>query len=559
MSLRVTNLSVSGSGSEEREILRDVSFEAETCAITLVVGRSGSGKSTLLRAMAGLAPPSGGNVTFDERPLWDGDRPNRELLLRTALTFQFPEHQLFAGTVKGEFDYSLRPYRLSAEAKAERMTSALESQGLPASIPSSSPFQLSGGQKRRVSLATTMATGTPWLFLDEPSAGLDGRALGRFTAELTQWKRSCGIVLATHDLDAFLPIADRVVVLREGEVAAVVAAEELAAQPELLLASGVGLPESMQAAAALRHAGVLVPKGALTPERVAEAIANNLRGAPVDEPISMPSTTATRRDSASSGQHLRSTIYRIDAKRKWLVYTLVSIGIIVQTGWIGLVAVLPFAFACWTALTSVDRKRLIRLCKPLAWFMAFAVAFSGIRFGWPLGFSLESAVETFRRLFAFFEITAFGLVFTLSTSTADMKSGLERGLRPLRRIGFPVEVLALSASLVLRFIPLILEEADRFGTIAKSRGKRGTKPGQIHLLDLPVFVVPLLTSLFQAVEDLIVALEMKGFLQPERFRSVPRHVLGSGRNVRQERMVVWAGTSMFVILLLIRAVKEVAL
>ncbi|WP_309118161.1 ATP-binding cassette domain-containing protein [Paenibacillus sp.] len=565
MTLRVTNLAVAGTDRPDRTILRDVSFAAEARAITLVVGRSGSGKSTLLRAMAGLTPPSVGHVTFDERPLWNGSRPDRKILLETALAFQFPEHQLFAGTVQGEFDYSLRPYRLSAEESAERVATALESQNLPQAITSVSPLQLSGGQKRRVSLATIMATRTPWLFLDEPSAGLDGRSLARLTAELAEWKRRCGIVLATHDLDAFLPIADRVVVLRDGELVADVTPEALAAQPELLMSSGVGLPEAMFAASALCQAGIPIPPSALTPEGMAEAIAANARGTSKLQiggdanPFPTMPSTGSDPESSREGGHRRSFLYRTDAKRKWLVYTLVSVGIVLQTGWTGLAAVLPLALACLFALTAVDRKRLLRLCKPLLWLMAFAVSFSGIRFGTPFGFSFESAIETFRRLFAFFEITVFGLVFTLSTSTAEMKTGLERGLRPLKRIGFPVEVLALSASLVLRFIPLILEEADRFAAIAMTRGKRGTKPGQVHLLDLPVFVIPLLIALFQAVEDLIVALEMKGFMQPNRFKPVPRHVLGLEGNARREKRIVWAGLSMFALLLVIRVIEEVPL
>ncbi|TLS52745.1 ATP-binding cassette domain-containing protein [Paenibacillus antri] len=565
MTLRVNNLAVAGTDLPDRMIVRDVSFAAEDRAITLVVGRSGSGKSTLLRAMAGLTPPSVGNVTFDERPLWNGNRPDRKILQETALAFQFPEHQLFAPTVQGEFDYSLRPYRLPAEESAKRISSALESHNLPPAITSISPFQLSGGQKRRVALATIMATRTPWLFLDEPSAGLDGHALARFTAELSEWKSRCGIVLATHDLDAFLPIADRVVVLRDGELVADVASDTLAAQPELLLSSGVGLPEAMFAASMLCRAGVPVPPSALTPERMAEAIAANARGASKrslgGDANLVPAMSSAEHDSESSRDEgdRRGFLYRTDALRKWLAYTLVSVGIVLQTGWTGVAAVLPLAFGCMSALTAVDRKRLFRLCKPLFWLMAFAVAFSGIRFGTPFGFSFEPAIETFRRLFAFFEITAFGLVFTLSTSTADMKTGLERGLRPLKRIGFPVEVLALSASLVLRFIPLILEEADRFAAIAMTRGKRGAKPGQVHLLDLPVFVIPLLIALIQAVEDLIVALEMKGFMQPNRFKSVPRYVLGLEGNARREKQIVWAGLSMFTLLLVIRVIEEVSL
>ena len=544
-------------------LLRDVGFTAEAGAITLLVGRTGSGKSTLLRTLAGLVPPASGNVDFDGRPLWNGKRSDRSLLLETSLAFQFPEHQLFASTVQGEFDYSLRPYKLPKDERARRTAEALEAQRLPASILAHSPLLLSGGQKRRAALATILAARTPWLLLDEPSAGLDAASLTRLAEELTRWKRRCGIVLATHDLDAFLHIADRVVVLQGGQVVAETTPAALADDPRPLLDAGVGLPESMLAAAALRRAGIPVPAGLCPPERLADAIAGwavreaeapphpapDVSAKPALEgPASnrVPPAAETGHASADAG---RGFLYRSDATRKWLAYTLVSIGIILQTEWLGTAVAALFAGASLLALTPHDRRRSLRLCRPLVGLMAFAVTFSGLRFGTELGFSVEPALETARRLIAFFEITVIGLVFTLSTGTADMKAGLERGLRPLRRVGAPVEAIALSASLVLRFIPLILEEADRFAAIAGTRGKRGTKPGKVHLLDIPVFVIPLLTGLFQAVEDLILALELKGIRLKS---SLPDGAGTLTRKRLRDRRTLWAGVAMFAALACIR-------
>ncbi|HZG85909.1 ATP-binding cassette domain-containing protein [Paenibacillus sp.] len=548
-------------------LLRNVGFAAEAGAITLIVGRTGSGKSTLLRTLAGLVPPASGNANVGGRPLWVGKRPDRALLLDISLAFQFPEHQLFASTVQGEFDYSLRPFKLPKDERARRTIEALDAQGLPASMLAHPPLLLSGGQKRRVALATILAPRTPWLLLDEPSAGLDAASLSRLADELSRWKRSCGIVLATHDLDAFLPAADRVVILKDGQVIAEASPEELADDPRPLLDAGVGLPESMLAAAALRRAGVPVPAGLCPPERLAEAIAawpGPSGGAGEPQPAASteaaeqaphrePPAEAEAGGAATDGA--RGFLYRSDATRKWLAYTLVSVGIILQTDWLGTAVAALFAGAGLAALTPHDRRRSLRLSRPLVWLMAFAVTFSGLRFGAQLGFSVEPALETARRLIGFFEITVIGLVFTLSTGTAEMKAGLERGLRPLRRVGVPVEAIALSASLVLRFIPLILEEADRFAAIAGTRGKRGTKPGKVHLLDIPVFVIPLLTGLFQAVEDLILAMELKGIrLQSGRSDSV-----GTRRTAPQrprDRRTLWAGVAMFAALACIRLVGE---
>ncbi|MCI3920807.1 ATP-binding cassette domain-containing protein [Paenibacillus sp. TRM 82003] len=572
MSLEGRSLSVIEGG---KTLLDAATFAIPDHAITLVVGKTGAGKSTLLRALSGLVRPSEGDVLYEGRPLWRGGRLDRTLLLRNAVAFQFPEQQLFARTVQGEFDFSLRPYRLPKAERQRRTAEALAGQRLPASFLDASPHLLSGGQKRRVALASILSSEAPWLLLDEPSAGLDAASLAKLTEELQRWRRSCGIVLATHDLDAFLPIADRVLIVHRGRIAANVAPAQLAADPSPLLRCGVGLPESLATAAALREAGLPLPAAPMSPERLAAALAGALRGertAAAEVPrATAPATTAAEpNDDAppptSATSDSRSLLYAMDPSRKWLVYTAVSIGIILQTGWIGLGVALAFALCCWSALAGEDRTRLLRMTRPLLWLMVVAVLFSGLQ--WPaggdgVGFSFDAAIETFRRLSAFLEITVLGLAFTLSTSASAMKSGLERMLRPLRRFRVPVETLALTASLVLRFIPLIMEEADRFALIAKARGKRAPKRGTIAPRDLPVFVIPLLISLFQAVEDMILAMEMKGWLQSaettERTGTTPAAPPRLGKlaaRPSKERLALAAGWFCFFVLLSIRLFGE---
>lgn len=527
MPIKVSGLTVFTDHRRKCTILNNIHCTVQDRTITLVIGKAGSGKSTLLRSLAGLSEISEGNVFYDDLPLWKNGRIDRSLWLRSVLAFQFPEHQLFARTVQGEFDYSLRAYRLPRPEKLRRTTAAMEGQRLLTSYLSHSPFILSGGQKRRVALATIMAAETPWLLLDEPSAGLDGKSVSRLKEKLIQWKQRSGIVLVTHDLDAFLPIADRVLIMEHGQVVADLTSEELSLNPHVLLQTGIGLTDAMKVTASLREAGILIPSGGLTPQQAAETLAHKLRGIPQqseertiqntrpigDQPTAKPLSKAADRPS-------RSFVYSMDAKLKWLIYTLISVGIILQKQWVGLWAALLFTALCISFLSPEDRQKLKRMSKPLLLFMAITVFISGmqISFGhgisWTdrFGFSVVSAQETFRRLFTFFEITLIGLVFTLSTSTSNMKQGLEIALRPLKRIKVPTELLALAASLVLRFIPLIIEETERFAMIAKARGKRTSGHGQIDMRDIPVFIIPLLISLFQAVEELILAMEMKGYM-----------------------------------------------
>ncbi|WP_199616368.1 ATP-binding cassette domain-containing protein [Paenibacillus alkalitolerans] len=558
MSLEARGISVSTAGLQPKTLLKDISFTLNDRTITLVIGKTGAGKSTLLRVLAGLTERSAGNVYYGGRLLWKGGRIDRASLLENAIAFQFPEHQLFARTVQGEFDYSLRAYRLPKADRVRRITDALAGQRLPAACLERSPFLLSGGQKRRVALATIMAAETPWLFLDEPSAGLDAASLSRLKEELLRWKERCGIVLATHDLDAFLPIADRVLLLYRGQIAADVTPEELMANPNLLRQYDIGLTDAMEVAAALKQAGFRLSSIAFSPERLAEAIDNELRRGPKQEAHtqvqSVVQDTLKAPALESPAQTARSFVYALDAKLKWLVYTLLSIGIVLQTGWEGLGIALLFVAGSVSTLTAEDRSKLLRMCEPLLWLVTIAVAFSGIQWTGSEGFSFSfsHAADTFRRWFAFFEITVIGLVFTLSTSSAAMKSGLETMLMPLRRIRVPIEILALTASLVLRFIPLIIEETERFIMIAKARGKRASKRGQIHVLDLPVFVIPLLIALFQAVEELIIAMEWKGYMQ---------HRVAAVQSIRQanplkERQSLWIGLIFFMILVCTRIYGE---
>ncbi|WP_274365758.1 ATP-binding cassette domain-containing protein [Paenibacillus thermotolerans] len=569
MSLEARDVAVFTAGLQSKPLLKHISFTAPDRTITIVIGKTGAGKSTLLRALAGLSVLSAGNVYYDDRPLWKGRRVDRALLLRNAVAFQFPEHQLFARTVQGEFDYSLGAYRLPKADRLRRTADALAGQRLPAAYLERSPFLLSGGQKRRVALATIMAAETPWLFLDEPSAGLDAASLSRLTEELLRWKERCGIVLATHDLDAFLPIADRVLVLHRGKIAADVTPVELMANPTLLRQYGIGLTGAMEVAAALKEAGFRLPSIALTPERLAEAIEGELRGMPRQSIAAHPQAKSVSDVPVPSeiplpetlpGQSDRSFVYALDPKRKWLVYTLLSIGIVLQTGWAGLGIALLFVGGSVSALTPEDRGKLLRMCKPLLWLVTIAVAFSGIQLAGAegLSFSFGNAADTFRRWFAFFEITVIGLVFTLSTSSAAMKSGLETMLKPFRRLHVPVEVLALTASLVLRFIPLIIEETDRFIMIAKARGKRAPKRGNIHVRDIPVFVIPLMISLFQAVEELIVAMEWKGYMQHRNLEAVQMRTLRQVDSPK-ERQLLWIGLIFFLLLVCVRIYEEVNL
>ncbi|WP_025851901.1 energy-coupling factor ABC transporter ATP-binding protein, partial [Paenibacillus ehimensis] len=280
MPLTLHNVSAAAPDDPNRRLLSDVSLAFEDGTVTLLVGRTGSGKSTLLQLLAGMRPPSSGEIRLNDEPLWRRRRVTQPLLLRLGLTFQFPEQQLFARSVRQEFGYSLRPYGLTAMEKEQRIQSACEDLGLGAAFdPDRSPFALSGGQRRRLALATTIAASPDWLLMDEPTAGLESAAAKELLRYVQARKAAKGgIVIATHDLDLFLPLADRVIVLDRGTIAADGTPAALCGNPETLVQAGVGLPSCVLLSHALARNGITpIPEGKLSPEDMADAIAERLK------------------------------------------------------------------------------------------------------------------------------------------------------------------------------------------------------------------------------------------------------------------------------------------
>ncbi|SDC66523.1 energy-coupling factor transport system ATP-binding protein [Paenibacillus sp. UNCCL117] len=278
MTLSLIQASAAAPDHPERLLLNPLDLSLSGGTITLLIGRTGSGKSTLLQLLAGVRAPASGEVRLDGAPLWRKGRPDRRLLLRLGLVFQFPEQQLFARTIRHEFAYSLRPFRLSRMEEEERTRAASAVLGhTDAFAPERSPFTLSGGQRRRLALATTAAAGPAWMLMDEPTAGLEAAAvLGLLDYIRERRENGGGTVIVTHDLDTFLPLADRVVILQDGNVAADLTPRALCAQPELLLRTGVGVPGCVTVSKALGAQGITIPPDRLTPEETAEAIASAL-------------------------------------------------------------------------------------------------------------------------------------------------------------------------------------------------------------------------------------------------------------------------------------------
>ena len=205
------------------EALDDVSFEIKDHSITALIGHTGSGKSTLIQLLNALMIPSSGEIEVDDFLITNNKRKNKrikELRKHIASIFQFPEYQLFEETVEKDVAFGLKNYGVKEDIAIQQAHAALSQVGLDESFYKRSPFELSGGEKRRVAIAGILILNPDILVLDEPTAGLDPQGT-KIVLDLIRKLHNDGktIILVTHDMNIVLNYATDVVVLKGGRLA----------------------------------------------------------------------------------------------------------------------------------------------------------------------------------------------------------------------------------------------------------------------------------------------------------------------------------------------------
>ncbi len=259
--------------------LADIDFTLADGEFLGVAGHTGSGKSTLVQHMNGLVHPTRGRVLFDGQDLAD-KRVAQKCRGKVGLVFQYPEHQLFAATVREDVAFGPRNLGLSTEEVERRVRAALEDVHLdPEEVGGKSPFELSGGQQRRVAFAGVLAMEPRVLVLDEPVAGLDPVAREEFLsliAELHGAGRA--VVMVSHSMDDLARLADRVLVLNEGRLFFLGTPAEVFARGEELRAIGLDVPAAQKLAAELRKEGFDLPRDLYGLESLADDLARALTG-----------------------------------------------------------------------------------------------------------------------------------------------------------------------------------------------------------------------------------------------------------------------------------------
>ena len=262
------------------EALSHIDLKIEKGSITGLIGHTGCGKSTLLRMLNGLSKPDSGKILLDGHDIWEDPKKISDVRFRVGLVMQYPEYQLFDETVASDIAYGPRNMGLSAEEIAARVKEAAAFAGISDDLLEKSPFELSGGQKRRVAIAGVMAMRPEILVLDEPAAGLDPMGREEIFAGLARYRAESGatVVVVSHSMEDMARYCDRLVVMNDGAIMLRGTQCEVFGKSDELQSIGLGVPDITKLCARLRAGGMPLPADIYTVEAAVAAIAPLLGG-----------------------------------------------------------------------------------------------------------------------------------------------------------------------------------------------------------------------------------------------------------------------------------------
>lgn len=251
-----------------RSAVKDVNMEIMEGEFLGVIGHTGSGKSTLIQHLNGLLRPTSGRVLLGDRDIWEDPKKIRDVRFRVGLVFQYPEHQLFEETVYKDISFGPANQGKSGEELDHSVREAARLVGIRDDQLMKSPFELSGGQKRRVALAGVLAMEPEVLVLDEPTAGLDPAGRENLMANIRDFHRNRGttVILVSHSMDEIAQNVDRILVLKSARVLMSGTPAEVFAQADALLEAGLDVPQVTRVAMALKARGLDVDPAVYTVE-----------------------------------------------------------------------------------------------------------------------------------------------------------------------------------------------------------------------------------------------------------------------------------------------------
>jgi len=254
----------------ERVAIENINFEARRGEFIGIIGHTGSGKSTFIQHLNGLLKPTEGKVYYEDTDIWQSKTTVRDIRFKVGLVFQYPEYQLFEETVYKDIAFGPRNMKLPEDEIDRRVREAAEFVGISEELLQRSPFELSGGQKRRVAIAGVIAMRPDVLILDEPGAGLDPRGRESVIENIKSYHRATGatVILVTHSMEEIANNVERIVVFNRGHIEMSGTPREVFSRGDELAKMGLTVPQVTSIARRLHELGLPVNPSVYTIEQL---------------------------------------------------------------------------------------------------------------------------------------------------------------------------------------------------------------------------------------------------------------------------------------------------
>jgi len=256
------------------DAVKNINFTIQRGEIIGIIGHTGSGKSTLVQHLNGLLKPTFGEILLDNKNIWNEPKKIREIRSRVGLVFQYPEYQLFEDTVYKDIAFGPKNMGLDELEIETRVTQICELVGIKPEHLEKSPFELSGGEKRRVAIAGVLAMQPEIIVFDEPVAGLDPQGRNDVINIITEYRKRFGatVLIVSHNMEDMALLADKLIVMNKGEMCLFDTTENVFLQHNLLKSIGLNVPIVTQIILKLREMGLKIPENIFTVDKAVECL-----------------------------------------------------------------------------------------------------------------------------------------------------------------------------------------------------------------------------------------------------------------------------------------------
>ncbi len=258
------------------DAVQNVNFKVERGEIIGIIGHTGSGKSTLIQHLNGLLKPSTGEILIEGNNIWDNPKEIRKIRSRVGLVFQYPEYQLFEETVYEDIAFGPKNMGLTGDELRERVLEICDLVGVRREYLNESPFDLSGGEKRRVAIAGVMAMRPEIIVFDEPVAGLDPKGRNDVVKIIRDYRDTYGatVLIVSHNMEDMAVLADKLLVMSKGSLVAFDSTDKIFGNAEFLESIGLNVPIVTRVFKKLRQMGADVPLDVFTVEKAVTVLQN---------------------------------------------------------------------------------------------------------------------------------------------------------------------------------------------------------------------------------------------------------------------------------------------